>query len=207
MPPDTIERSPLALKDPSLLRQQCYVDGHWIGADDSESMPVIDPATGIPVGTAPVFRAGETKRAIDAANRAWPAWRAKTAKERSAVLRKWHDLMRANTDDLALILTTEQGKPLAEAKGEVQIGAAYVEWFAEEAKRVYGDVIPTIANDRRLIVVKEPVGDHAQGLSGARRGVHGRHQACGSDAVFRLRACGARRSRGISAGGAERHHR
>ena len=158
MPPDTIERSPLALKDPSLLRQQCYVDGHWIGADDSESMPVIDPATGIPVGTAPVFRAGETKRAIDAANRAWPAWRAKTAKERSAVLRKWHDLMLANADDLALILTTEQGKPLAEAKGEVQIGAAYVEWFAEEAKRVYGDVIPTIANDRRLIVVKEPVG-------------------------------------------------
>jgi succinate-semialdehyde dehydrogenase/glutarate-semialdehyde dehydrogenase len=158
MPPDTIERPTLALKDPSLLRQQCHVDGRWVGADDGGSMPVVDPATGGPVGTAPVFHAAETKRAIDAASRAWPAWRARTAKERSAILRKWHDLMLANVDDLALILTTEQGKPLAEAKGEVTIGAAYIEWFAEEAKRVYGDVIPTIGNDRRLVVVKEPVG-------------------------------------------------
>jgi len=158
MPPDTIERSPLTLRDPSLLRQQCYVDGHWTNADDGGSMPVIDPATGVPVGTAPVFHAAETKRAIDAASRAWPAWRAKTAKERSAILRKWYELMLANLDDLALILTTEQGKPLAEAKGEVQIGAAYAEWFAEEAKRIYGDVIPTIGNDRRLVVVKEAVG-------------------------------------------------
>ena len=102
--------------------------------------------------------AAETRRAIDAAAAALPAWRAKTAKERSAILRKWYELMLANADDLALILTTEQGKPLAEAKGEIAIGAAYVEWFAEEAKRVYGDVIPTIANDRRLVVVKEPVG-------------------------------------------------
>jgi len=106
----------------------------------------------------PRLHAAETKRAIEAADRAWPAWRRKTAKERSAILRKWQDLMLANLDDLALILTTEQGKPLAEAKGEVTIGAAYVEWFAEEAKRVYGDVIPTIGNDRRLVVVKEPVG-------------------------------------------------
>jgi succinate-semialdehyde dehydrogenase / glutarate-semialdehyde dehydrogenase len=158
MAPDTLERSSLSLKDPSLLRQQCYVDGQWIGADAGGSMPVIDPATGALVGTAPVFGAAETKRAIDAANRAWPAWRAKTAKERSAILRKWNDLMLAHLDDLALILTTEQGKPLAESKGEVSIGAAYVEWFAEEAKRVYGDVIPTIGNDRRLVVVKEPVG-------------------------------------------------
>ena len=158
MPPDTIERTPLTLRDPSLLRQQCYVDGRWIDADDRGSMPVVDPATGVPVGTAPVFHAAETKRAIDAARRAWPAWRAKTAKERAAILRKWHELMLANVDDLALILTTEQGKPLAEAKGEVQIGAAYVEWFAEEARRIYGDVIPTIGNDRRLVVVKEPVG-------------------------------------------------
>ena len=158
MAPDTIERANLALKDPSLLRQQCYVDGQWIDADDGGSMPVIDPATGIPIGTAPVMRAAETKRAIDAANRAWPTWRGKTAKERSMILRKWNDLMLANVDDLALILTSEQGKPLAEAKGEVTIGAAYVEWFAEEARRVYGDVIPTIANDRRLVVVKEPVG-------------------------------------------------
>jgi succinate-semialdehyde dehydrogenase/glutarate-semialdehyde dehydrogenase len=158
MPPDTIERSSLALADPALLRQQCYVDGRWIGADDGGSMPIIDPATGTPVGTAPVFHGAETRRAIDAAHRALPGWRAKTAKERSAILRKWNDLMLANADDLALILTSEQGKPLAEAKGEITIGAAYVEWFAEEAKRVYGDVIPTIGNDRRLVVVKEPVG-------------------------------------------------
>jgi len=158
MAPDTLERSPVTLKDPSLLRQQCHVDGRWIDADDGGSKPVIDPATGIPIGTVPRLHAAETKRAIEAADRAWPAWRRKTAKERSAILRKWHDLMLANLDDLALILTTEQGKPLAEAKGEVTIGAAYVEWFAEEAKRVYGDVIPTIANDRRLVVVKEPVG-------------------------------------------------
>jgi succinate-semialdehyde dehydrogenase/glutarate-semialdehyde dehydrogenase len=158
MAPDNLERSPISLKDPSLLRQQCYVDGKWIDADDGGSMPVVDPATGMPVGTAPVMHAAETKRAIDAANRALPAWRSKTARERSAILRKWQDLMLANLDDLALILTTEQGKPLAEAKGEVTIGAAYVEWFAEEAKRVYGDVIPTIGNDRRLVVVKEPVG-------------------------------------------------
>ena len=158
MAPDTIERSPIALKDPSLLRQQCYVDGKWIDADDGGSMPVVDPATGMPVGTAPVMHAAETRRAIDAANRALPAWRSKTARERSAILRKWQDLMLANVEDLALILTTEQGKPLSEATGEVTIGAAYVEWFAEEAKRVYGDVIPTIANDRRLVVVKEAVG-------------------------------------------------
>jgi succinate-semialdehyde dehydrogenase/glutarate-semialdehyde dehydrogenase len=158
MAPDTIERSPLVLEDSSLLRQQCYVDGRWIDADDGGSMPVVDPAMGALVGTVPVFRAAETKRAIDAANRALPAWRAKTAKERSAILRKWHDLMLANAGDLARILTAEQGKPLAEAKGEITIAAAYVEWFAEEAKRVYGDVIPTMANDRRLVVVKEPVG-------------------------------------------------
>jgi len=158
MAPDTIERSPIALKDPSLLRQQCYVDGKWIDADDGGSMPVVDPASGMPVGTAPVMHAAETRRAIDAANRALPAWRSKTARERSAIMRKWQDLMLANVEDLALILTTEQGKPLSEAKGEVTIGAAYVEWFAEEAKRVYGDVIPTIANDRRLVVVKEAVG-------------------------------------------------
>ena len=158
MAPDTIDRSPLVLDDSSLLHQQCYVDGRWIDADDGGSMPVVDPATGELVGTVPMLHATETKRAIDAANRALPAWRAKTAKERSAILRKWHDLMQANAGDLARILTAEQGKPLAEAKGEIAIAAAYVEWFAEEAKRIYGDVIPTMANDRRLVVVKEPVG-------------------------------------------------
>ncbi|HLX30345.1 MAG TPA: NAD-dependent succinate-semialdehyde dehydrogenase [Casimicrobiaceae bacterium] len=158
MAPDTLERTGLALADPSLFRERCYVDGAWIGADDGGSMPVVDPATGELVGTAPMFGVAETKRAIDAAERAFPAWRARTAKERSATLRKWNELMLANADDLARILTAEQGKPLAEAKGEIVIGAAYVEWFAEEAKRVYGDVIPTIGNDRRLVVVKEPVG-------------------------------------------------
>ena len=158
MAPDTIERAAPTLKDPSLLRQQCYVDGRWTSADDTRVRPVVDPATGIPIGSVPVFHGGETRRAIEAADRAWPAWRAKTAKERSNILRKWYELMLANVDDLALVLTTEQGKPLAEAKGEVTIGAAYVEWFAEEARRVYGDVIPTIGNDRRLVVVKEPVG-------------------------------------------------
>ncbi len=158
MPPDTLERPSLPLKDAALFRQQCYVDGRWIDANGGRTMDVINPANGTNVGTAPVFGADETRAAIAAANRAWPAWRARTAKERSAILRKWNDLMLAHVDDLALILTTEQGKPLAEAKGEVTIGAAYVEWFAEEAKRVYGDVIPTIGNDRRLVVTKEPVG-------------------------------------------------
>jgi succinate-semialdehyde dehydrogenase/glutarate-semialdehyde dehydrogenase len=158
MAPDTLERATLPLKDAALLRTQCYVDGRWVDADDRKTMDVVNPATGRPIGTAPWFGAGETRRAIDAANRAWPAWRALTAKERSAILRKWNDLMLAHVDDLALILTSEQGKPLAESKGEVTIGAAYVEWFAEEARRVYGDVIPTIGKDRRLVVTKEPVG-------------------------------------------------
>jgi succinate-semialdehyde dehydrogenase / glutarate-semialdehyde dehydrogenase len=157
MAPDAIERIS-ALKDPALLRQQCYVDGQWRDADNGATRPVVNPATGQSIGTAPLFGATETRRAIEAADRAWPAWRAKTAKERSAILRKWNDLILAHVDDLALILTSEQGKPLAESKGEVTIGAAYIEWFAEEAKRIYGDVIPTIGNDRRLVVVKQPVG-------------------------------------------------
>ena len=159
MAPDTIERRPpIALKDGALLRQQCFVDGKWIDADSNATFNVVNPATGARVGTVPVLGAAETRRAIEAANKAWPAWRAKTAKERSAILRKWSELQLAHADDLALILTSEQGKPLAEAKGEITIGAAYTEWFAEEARRVYGDVIPTIGNDRRLVVIKEPVG-------------------------------------------------
>ena len=158
MAPDTLERSLPPLKDPSLLRQQCYLDGKWQNADSGATHPVINPATGKLIGTSPIMGAGETKRAIAAAEKAWPAWRDKTAKERSTILRKWFELMLANVDDLALILTTEQGKPLAESKGEVTIGAWYVEWFAEEARRIYGDVIPTISNDRRLVVIKQPVG-------------------------------------------------
>jgi succinate-semialdehyde dehydrogenase/glutarate-semialdehyde dehydrogenase len=158
MPPETLERAAPALKDPSLLRQQCYVDGRWIGADDGSTREVRNPATGRALGASPMLGTAETRRAIEAAARAFPAWSAKTPKERAAILRKWYELMVANVDDLALILTSEQGKPLAESKGEVTIAAAYVEWFAEEARRVYGDVIPTIASDRRLVVIKQPVG-------------------------------------------------
>jgi len=159
MPDDTLDpRTSIRLKDPSLLSQRCYVDGRWTDALSGATTQVTNPATGSRIGTAPRMNADDTRRAIDAAAVAFPPWRAKTAKERSAILRKWFEAMLANADDLALILTTEQGKPLAEAKGEIAIGAAYIEWFAEEAKRVYGDVIPTISNDRRLVVIKEPVG-------------------------------------------------
>jgi succinate-semialdehyde dehydrogenase/glutarate-semialdehyde dehydrogenase len=159
MAPDTRERpSPAALKDATLLRQQCYIDGRWADADSKATRDVHNPATGARVGSTPVMGAAETRRAIDAADKAWPAWRDKTARERSAIIRKWAELQLAHADDLALILTTEQGKPLAESKAEITIGAAYTEWFAEEARRVYGDVIPTIGNDRRLIVIKQPVG-------------------------------------------------
>src|SRR5436189_290732 len=151
-------RAFLDLADPDLFRQQCLVGNAWCDADSGKTFDVRNPATGQALGTVPSMGAAETRRAIEAANAAWPAWRAKTAKERSSILRKWNDLMLAHVDDLALILTTEQGKPLAESKGEVTIGAAYIEWFAEEAKRVYGDVIPTIGNDRRLVVIKQPVG-------------------------------------------------
>src|SRR3546814_339955 len=124
------------LKDPTLFRQQAYVDGAWVGADGGGTVGVDDPATGQRVGTVPDMGAAETRRAIEAANRAWPEWRAKTGKERSAILRRWFDLMMANQDDLGAFMTAEQGKPLAEAKGEIAYGASFVEWFAEEAKRV-----------------------------------------------------------------------
>jgi succinate-semialdehyde dehydrogenase/glutarate-semialdehyde dehydrogenase len=148
----------LPLKDPKLLREQCYVNGAWTGAAGGKNFDVHNPASGDKIGSVPDMGAEDTKRAIAAAEAAWPAWRAKTGKERSAILRKWNDLILANLDDLALILTSEMGKPLAESKGEITIGAAYVEWFAEEAKRIYGDTIPTPWPDRRIVVVKQPVG-------------------------------------------------
>ncbi|KVN25017.1 NAD-dependent succinate-semialdehyde dehydrogenase [Burkholderia pyrrocinia] len=148
----------LSLKDPSLFRQQAYVNGAWQGAANGETFEVRNPATGGLVGVVPAMGAAETRQAIDAANAAWPAWRKKTAKERAAILRKWHDLMMEHADDLALILTTEQGKSLAEAKGEIGYAASFLEWFAEEGKRVYGDTIPTPASDKRIVVTKEPVG-------------------------------------------------
>ena len=158
MVPDSNERATPALADPALLRMQCYVDGGWHDADDGRTWDVVDPATGRAIGTMPVCGAAETRRAVDAAAAAFPAWRAMLAKDRCAIVRRWYELMLQHAGDLAAILTAEQGKPLAEASGEVAIGAAYVEWFAEEGKRVYGDVIPTVGADRRLVVVKEPVG-------------------------------------------------
>jgi succinate-semialdehyde dehydrogenase/glutarate-semialdehyde dehydrogenase len=148
----------LPLKDPALLRQQCYIDGKWVDADSGKTIDVTNPATGEVIGTIPNMGAAETKRAIEAANKAWPAWRKKTAKERANLLRNWFNLMMAAQEDLAIILTAEQGKPLAEAKGEIAYGASYIEWFAEEAKRIYGDIIPPHQGDKRIVVTKEPVG-------------------------------------------------
>ena len=148
----------LQLKDPSLLRQQAYLNGEWTDADNGTTLAVTNPATGAQIGTIPNMGTAETRRAIDAANAAWPAWRKKSAKERAAILRKWNDLILENTDDLALLMTTEQGKPLAESKGEVSYGASFIEWFGEEAKRVAGETLASPWPDRRLLVTKEPIG-------------------------------------------------
>src|SRR5262245_20910594 len=148
----------ISLKDPKLFREQCYLDGEWKGADSGGSIKVNNPATGEIIGSVPDMGAAEARRAVEAADRAWPAWRAKTAKERATALRKWYDLMMANQDDLGLLLTTEQGKPLAEAKGEIAYGASFIEWFAEEGKRIYGDVIPPHQADKRIVVIKQPIG-------------------------------------------------
>ena len=151
-----VHRAALSLKDPKLFREQCYIGGEWVGG--ANTIPVRNPATQSVLGTVPKLGAEEARRAIDAAERAWPAWRAKTGKERSGVLRKWFELMMANQEDLAQILTAEQGKPLAEARGEIAYGASFIEWFAEEAKRVYGDTIPSPWADKRIVVIKQPIG-------------------------------------------------
>jgi succinate-semialdehyde dehydrogenase/glutarate-semialdehyde dehydrogenase len=148
----------LNLKDPSLLRQQCLLDGEWCDANDATTIAVRNPATGEQLGTVPHMGADETRRAIAAANAAWPAWRKKTAKERSTILRKWNDLMLENADDLALIMTAEQGKPLAESKGEITYAASFIEWFAEEGKRIAGDTLQSPWADRKIVVTKEPIG-------------------------------------------------
>lgn len=148
----------MQLKDAKLFRQKAYFDGKWQDADNGKTIDVTNPATGEVIGTVPKMGAAETKRAIDAANKALPSWRAKTAKERSVIIRRWYDLLIEHQDDLALILTTEQGKPLAEAKGEIVYGASYLDWFSEEAKRVYGDVIPGHMTDKRIVVIKQPIG-------------------------------------------------
>lgn len=148
----------IELRDPSLLRTQCFLAGEWQHAESGQTFDVTDPATGALISRVPKMEEAETRRAIDAANTAWPGWRSQTAKQRAAILRRWYELMLENIDDLALILTTEQGKPLAEARGEIQYAAAFLEWFGEEAKRTYGDVIPTVTNDCRILVTKEPIG-------------------------------------------------
>jgi succinate-semialdehyde dehydrogenase/glutarate-semialdehyde dehydrogenase len=146
------------LTDPSLLRDKAYIDGQWTAGISGKSFAVTDPATGAEITRVPDLGVEETRRAIDAAARAYPAWRAKTAKQRTATMRRWYDLIIQNQEDLAVLMTCEQGKPLAESRGEVVYGAAFIEWFAEEAKRVYGDVIPQNVDGRRIVVLKEPIG-------------------------------------------------
>ena len=148
----------LRLTDPTLLRNACLVDGKWIAADSGESIDVRNPATGDQVGTVPFFKAEETKRAVEAADKALPAWRGLLAKERGRLLRRWFDLVIENREDLARILTAEQGKPYKEALSEIVNGAQFIEWFAEEARRVYGETLPTPAHDRRIVVIKQPIG-------------------------------------------------
>ncbi|MEZ5832835.1 MAG: NADP-dependent succinate-semialdehyde dehydrogenase [Dongiaceae bacterium] len=150
--------SALSLKDPSLFRQQCYINGQWVDADSGKTIDVTNPATGEVLGTIPNMGAAETRRAIEAANAAWAGWRKKTAKERANILRKLFNLMMENQEDLAVLMTAEQGKPLAEAKGEIAYAASFIEWFAEEGKRTYGDVIPAHQPDKRIVVTKEPIG-------------------------------------------------
>jgi succinate-semialdehyde dehydrogenase / glutarate-semialdehyde dehydrogenase len=148
--------SGVRLKDAQLFRQAAYIDGGWVEA--SATIDVDNPATGEIIGTVPKLGRAETRQAIDAAARAFPLWRAKTAKERAGVMRRWFELMMANQEDLAHLMTTEQGKPLAESKGEVAYGASFLEWFGEEAKRIYGDTIPPHQSDKRIVVIKEPIG-------------------------------------------------
>jgi succinate-semialdehyde dehydrogenase/glutarate-semialdehyde dehydrogenase len=148
----------MQLKDSKLFRQQCYIDGTWMDAASRASIDVLNPATQGKLGTVPDMGAAETRRAIEAAQAAFPGWARRTAKERALILRRWHDLMLANQEDLAVLMTAEQGKPLAEAKGEIAYAASFIEWFAEEGKRLYGDVIPGHQGDKRILVLRQPVG-------------------------------------------------
>ena len=148
----------MQLKDSNLLRTRAYIDGAWLDADGDARFEVRNPADGSVITSVPDMGAAETRRAIAAAEAALPVWRARTAKERAAVLRRWFELILANQEDLAVLMTAEQGKPLAEARGEVAYGASFIEWFAEEGKRIYGDVIPPHGADKRIVVIKQPIG-------------------------------------------------
>jgi len=147
-----------ALKDPRLFREACYIDGAWMTSPTGAAANVDNPATGEILGTVPKLGAAETRAAIDAANKAFPAWSKRTGKERAAILRRWFDLMMENQDDLARLMTLEQGKPLTESRGEVAYAASFLEWFGEEAKRVYGDTIPGHQADKRIVVIKQAIG-------------------------------------------------
>jgi len=148
----------MKLNDKSLFKQQCYLNGGWVNASDDGVIEVTNPASGEVLGTVPQLPQEQISAAVDAANAAFPAWKAKTAKERATILRRWFELCMDNQDDLARLLTLEQGKPLQEAKDEIAYGSSFIEWFSEEAKRVYGDVIPAASNDRRIVVTKEAIG-------------------------------------------------
>jgi succinate-semialdehyde dehydrogenase/glutarate-semialdehyde dehydrogenase len=158
MTPSTTTRTGITLNDPRLFRQAAYVNGAWVNAKSGATIDVDNPATGEILGAVPKLGAAETREAIEAAERAFPAWRKKTAKERGAAVRRWFDLMMANQEDLAKLMTTEQGKVLAESRGEVGYAASFLEWFSEEAKRVYGDTIPGHQADKRIVVIKQPLG-------------------------------------------------
>jgi succinate-semialdehyde dehydrogenase / glutarate-semialdehyde dehydrogenase len=148
----------MKLRDPDLLRTRAFIGGKWVDAASGATQQVINPATREPIATVPDMGATETRRAIEAAAQAFPAWAAHTAKERAVILRRWYELLMANQEDLATLMTAEQGKPLAEAKGEIAYAASFIEWFAEEGKRLYGDVIPGHQADKRNIVFRQPVG-------------------------------------------------
>ena len=196
------------LTDPGLLRADLFVAGAWVAASDGARFDVVDPATGTAIAAVASATREDTRRAIDAASAALPAWAAMTAKERAAIMRRWFDLIVEAADDLAAILTAEQGKPFPEARGEILFGAAFIEWFAEEAKRVYGETIPQNTPDRRLFVLRQPIGvcaaitpvelpdgdDPPQGRAGDRRRLHDGAEARERDAALGARARGARRA-------------
>lgn len=148
----------ISLTNPELLRESAYINGEWVQARSGDLLPVINPANGEHLANVPDMGADDTRQAIQAAEAAWPEWRARPAKERAGILRRWFDLVMQNQEDLARLMTAEQGKPLAEARGEVGYGASFIEWFAEEAKRAYGDVIPGHGRDKRIVVIKQPIG-------------------------------------------------
>ena len=202
-----------SLQDPDLFRQQAYIGGRWCDAESGATIEVNNPATGEILGTVPRMGANETWRAIEAAKDAFADWGRRPAKERSDLMRRWYDLIMANVDDLGALMTAEQGKPLAEAKGEVAYAASFIEWFAEEAKRVYGDTIPSPWQDRRLVVIKQPIGVCAaitpwnfpaamiasKSWAGTRLWMHHGLQAGRVHSLFRLGPC--------RAGGASRYSR